>query len=88
MENKRLKTKLDGVGEINLPTANEIERDLEIILENDFDELERIILDDVDLSDKTIEWLYDILRKDMNIFFRHVMQRLGHPDYKMEVKND
>lgn len=60
---------------------SEIQRDLEIIMNNDFDELERIILNDIDLSDKTVQWLYDILHKDMNLFFKHIMQRLGNKNY-------
>lgn len=60
---------------------SEIERDLEIIMNDDFDELERIILNDIDLSDKTVQWLYDILHKDMNLFFKHIMQRLGNKNY-------
>lgn len=57
---------------------SEIERDLEMIMNDDFNELERIILNDIDLSDKTVQWLYDILHKDMNLFFKHIMQRLGN----------
>lgn len=60
---------------------SEIERDLEITMNNDFDELERIILNDIDLSDKTVQWLYDILHKDMNLFFKHTMRRLGNKNY-------
>ena len=60
---------------------SEIERDLEIIMNDDFDELERIILNDIDLSDKTVQWLYDILHKDMNLFFKHIMQRLRNKNY-------
>lgn len=60
---------------------SEIERDLEIIMNNDFDELERIILNDIDLSDKTVQWLYNILHKDMNLFFKHIMRRLGDKNY-------
>lgn len=58
-----------------------IERDLEITMENDFDELERTILNELDLSDKTVQWLYNILHKDMNLFFKHAMQRLGNKNY-------
>lgn len=58
-----------------------IKKDLEITMMNDFDELERIIRHDIDLSIETLEWLEDILHKDMNIFFKHIMIRLGHPDY-------
>ena len=61
--------------------VSEIQRELEIIMNNDFDELERIILNDIDLSDKTVQWLYDILHKDMNLFFKHIMQRLGNKNY-------
>lgn len=57
---------------------SEIERDLEMIMNDDFDELERIILNYIDLSDKTVLWLYDTLHKDMNLFFKHIMQRLGN----------
>ncbi len=60
---------------------SEIERDLELTMNDDFDELERIILNYIDLSDKTVQWLYDILHKDMNLFFKHIMQRLGHKNY-------
>ena len=60
---------------------SKIQRDLEIIMNNDFDELERIILNDIDLSDKTVQWLYDILHKDMNLFFKHIMQRLENKNY-------
>ena len=60
---------------------SEIQRDLEIIMNDDFDELERIILNDIDLSDKTVQWLYDILHKDMNLFFKHTMRRLGNKNY-------
>jgi hypothetical protein len=60
---------------------SKIERDLEITMENDFDELERIILNEIDLSNKTVQWLYDILHKDMNLFFKHTMQRLGNKNY-------
>ena len=35
---------------------SKIERDVEITMGNDFDELERIILNDIDLSDKTVQW--------------------------------
>lgn len=58
-----------------------IERDLEIVMENDFDELERIISNEIDLSNKTVQWLHDILHKDMNLFFKHIMQRLGNENY-------
>lgn len=60
---------------------SEIERDLELTMNDDFDELERIILNYIDLSDKTVQWLYDILHKDMNLFFKHIMQRLGNKNY-------
>ena len=66
------------MGENSEEELSEIQRDLEIIMNNDFDELERIILNDIDLSDKTVQWLYDILHKDMNLFFKHIMQRLGN----------
>lgn len=56
---------------------NKIEADLEITMGNDFDEIERIILNDIDLSNKTKEWLFEILHKDMNLFFKHIMQRIG-----------
>jgi hypothetical protein len=69
------------VGENSEEELSEIQRDLEIIMNNDFDELERIILNDIDLSDKTVQWLYDILHKDMNLFFKHIMQRLGNKNY-------
>ena len=60
---------------------SEIERDLEVTMNNDFDELERIILNDIDLSDETVQWLYDILHKNMNLFFKHIMQRLKNKNY-------
>lgn len=60
---------------------SEIERNLEMIMNDDFNELERIILNYIDLSDKTVQWLYDILHKDMNLFFKHIMQRLGNKNY-------
>ena len=60
---------------------SKIERDLEITMGNDFDELERIILNEIDLSNKTVQWLYDILHKDMNLFFLYTMQRLGNKNY-------
>lgn len=60
---------------------NNIERDLEIQMDTDFDEIGKMILEDIDLSNKTIEWLNDVLHKDMNIFFKHIMQRLGHKNY-------
>lgn len=60
---------------------SEIERDLEMIMNDDFNELERIILNYIDLSDKTVQWLYNILHKDMNLFFKHIMQRLGNKNY-------
>lgn len=60
---------------------SEIERDLELTMNDDFDELERIILNYIDLSDKTVQWLYDILHKDMNLFFKHIMRRLGNKNY-------
>ena len=69
------------MGENSEEELSEIQRDLEIIMNNDFDELERIILNDIDLSDKTVQWLYDILHKDMNLFFKHIMQRLGNKNY-------
>ena len=58
-----------------------IEKDLEIAMIDDFDEIERIIKNDIDLSEKTLKWLEDILHKDMNRFFKDIMVRLGHPDY-------
>lgn len=64
-----------------------IEKDLEIAMIDDFDEIERIIKNDIDLSEKTKQWLEDILHKDMNIFFKDIMIRLGHPDY-LEEKED
>lgn len=60
---------------------HQIEKDLEIAMIDDFDEIERIIKNDIDLSKKTLQWLEDILHKDMNIFFKDIMIRLGHPDY-------
>ena len=57
---------------------SEIELDLELTMNDHFYELERIILNDIDLSDKRVQWLYDILHKDMNLFFKHIMQRLGN----------
>ena len=69
------------MGENSEEELSEIQRDLEIIMNDDFDELERIILNDIDLSDKTVQWLYDILHKDMNLFFKHIMQRLGNKNY-------
>lgn len=60
---------------------SEIERDLELTMNDDFYELERIILNYIDLSDKTVQWLYNILHKDMNLFFKHIMQRLGNKNY-------
>lgn len=57
-----------------------IKRDLEITMENDFDEIERLI-EKVDLSNETKQWLIDILHKDMNRFFKDIMIRLRHPDY-------
>ena len=73
MSNEEMKTNI-----------HQIEKDLEIAMIDDFDEIERIIKNDIDLSEKTLQWLEDILHKDMNRFFSHIMIRLGHPDYIKE----
>ena len=70
MNNEKMKTNI-----------HQIEKDLEIAMIDDFDEIKRIIRNDIDLSEKTLQWLEDILHKDMNRFFKHIMIRLGHPDY-------
>ena len=65
-----------------------IEKDLKIAMIDDFDEIERIIKNDIDLSEKTKQWLEGILHKDMNRFFKDIMIRLGHPDYLGGGKDD
>lgn len=67
--------------EIDDDKFSEIEADLEKIMNDDFDEIEQIIRNEVDLSDKTKSWLNELLHKDMNRFFIHLMQRLGNKTY-------
>lgn len=64
---------------------NKIEADLEITMGNDFDEIERIILNDIDLSNKIKEWLFDILhnKQDLKKCVKNVIN-----DYKKVLKEN
>ena len=64
---------------------NKIEADLEITMGNDFDEIERIILNDIDLSNKIKEWLFDILhnKQDFKTCVKNVIN-----DYKKVLKEN